>query len=128
MARINYNQQLATLRSENENVRNLNDRLIQDLVEKNREIANLLESKKSLTSELARSYRDKAELVAELEAMRLASKGSTVKMAEMKLQLEALHRSVAQAHKKSFWTLALSGTAIIAAVASFAHFSARGNA
>ncbi|GMG99671.1 hypothetical protein Nepgr_001511 [Nepenthes gracilis] len=128
MAGINHNQQLATLRSENENLRNLNDGLIQDLVEENGEIANLLKSKKYLVSELARSYRDKAELVAELEAMRLASKGSTVKMAGMKLELEALHRSVSQAHKKSFWTLALSGTAIIAAVASFAYFSARGNA
>ncbi|GMG99679.1 hypothetical protein Nepgr_001519 [Nepenthes gracilis] len=125
MARINRAQQLATLRCENENLRTLNDRLLRDLEERKREIANLLESKKSLECELARSRGDVAELVEELHAMRLASSGSAVKMAEIEVELEAMRRSVARAHKKSFWTLAFSGTAIFAAAVSFAYFSSR---
>ncbi|GMG99668.1 hypothetical protein Nepgr_001508 [Nepenthes gracilis] len=125
MARINRAQQLATLRCENENLRTLNERLLRDMAEKKRVIANLRESKESLECELARSRGDVAELVAELEAMRLASRGSAAKMAEMKAELEAMHQSVARAHKKSFWTLAFSGTAIFATAASFAYFSAR---
>ncbi|GMG99678.1 hypothetical protein Nepgr_001518 [Nepenthes gracilis] len=125
MARINRDQQIATLRCENENLRTLNSRLLRDLAEKKHEIANLLESKKSLECELARSRGDVAGLVAELEAMRLASRGSAVKMAEMKLELEALRRSVAQAQKSRFQTLAFSGAAIFAAAASYAYFSAR---
>ncbi|GMG99681.1 hypothetical protein Nepgr_001521 [Nepenthes gracilis] len=123
MARLNHAQQLAVLKSDNENLRSLNTRLLRDSTEKKREIINLLESNKSLECELARTRGEIADLVAELEAVRLASRVNAAKMFKMNLELEELRRSVARAQKKCFWTVAFSGTAVFAAAASFIYFS-----
>ncbi|GMG99662.1 hypothetical protein Nepgr_001502 [Nepenthes gracilis] len=124
MARISRAQELAALKSDNENLRTLNARLLRDSVEKKREIANLLESKKSLEGELVHSREEMAAYVAELEAMRLAFRDGAAKMHEMKVVLEALHRSAAEAHRRTLWTLAFSGAAIFAtAAASVVYFS-----
>ncbi|GMG99685.1 hypothetical protein Nepgr_001525 [Nepenthes gracilis] len=125
MARLNRAQHLAALKSENENLRTLNSRLLQDSMEKKQEIINLLESNKSIECELAHTRGEMADLVAELEAIRLASRVNTAKMFEMNLELEALRRSVAGERKKCFWTVAFSGTAIFAVAVSFIYFSSR---
>ncbi|GMH16807.1 hypothetical protein Nepgr_018648 [Nepenthes gracilis] len=96
MAKISRAQELAALKSDNENLRTLNARLLRDSMEKKRGIADLLESKKD----------------------------SVAKMHEMKVELEALHRSAAESHRRTLWTLAISGAAIFAtAAASVAYFS-----
>ncbi|GMG99664.1 hypothetical protein Nepgr_001504 [Nepenthes gracilis] len=121
MARMSLAWELAALKSDNENLRTLNARLLTDSVEKKREIANLLESKKSLEGELAHSRGEMAAYVAELEAMRLAFRDGVAKMHEMKVELEALHRSAAESHRRTLWTL---GAAIFAtAAASVVYFS-----
>ncbi|GMG99672.1 hypothetical protein Nepgr_001512 [Nepenthes gracilis] len=125
MAKLSRAQQLVMLKSDNENLKCLNARLLKDSAEKEREIIHLLESNKSLESELAHSREEIAACVAELEALKLASRTNAAKMFEMKLELEALQRSVAGAQKKRFWTLAFSGTAIFAAAACFGYFSTR---
>ncbi|GMG99676.1 hypothetical protein Nepgr_001516 [Nepenthes gracilis] len=125
MARLNRAQQLASLNSDNENLRTLNTRLLRDSTEKKREIVNLLESNKSLECEIARIRRETADYVAKLEAIRFASKINSAKMFKMKLELEALQRSIARTQKKSFWTVAFTGTAVFAAAASSVYFSSR---
>ncbi|KAA8545044.1 hypothetical protein F0562_019857 [Nyssa sinensis] len=63
--------------------------------------------------------------VAELETIKNAFKNRERAVEDMKRQLELLHNSVAEAHKKkNFWTLVSSATTIFAA--AFAAYVARG--
>ncbi|GMG99663.1 hypothetical protein Nepgr_001503 [Nepenthes gracilis] len=117
MATMSLARELAALKSDNENLRTLNARLLRDSAEKKREIANLLESKKdsaekkreianlleskkSLKGEFAHPRGEIAAYVAELEAMRSAFRDGVAKMHEMKVELEALHRSAAESHRR----------------------------
>ncbi|GMG99363.1 hypothetical protein Nepgr_001203 [Nepenthes gracilis] len=114
MAKLSRAQQLSALKSDNENLKCLNSRLIKDLADLKQEIASLLESEKSLEGELSRSHGQRAAHLAELEATRLASRINSEILDAMKLEKEELQRSVAEARKSSFWTLAFSGRPFLA--------------
>ncbi|GMH25671.1 hypothetical protein Nepgr_027514 [Nepenthes gracilis] len=111
--------QLATLKSENENLKCLNARILRELHEMKQEANALRASKMSLESELARSHSEAESLKTELAQL----KDEALKEIENAgRELEALRRDVSEARRKSFWTMACSGTAILTAAASLAYF------